>query len=294
MNWDDLRYFSALASTGSLSAAARALGVEHATVARRIAALEASLDIGLVDRRGRRWTLTAEGERIAAIALRMGQEAQAAQRSARGAQAELAGIVTLSAPPALAAACLTQPLADLQKRHPGLVIRIRGEVRMASLEHSEADIALRMSRPEKGDLTLLKLGDVHFKLYARPGYTADTAEADWCFIGSDGELSQASQQRALADYAAGRPFVMQANSIELQASATRAGAGIAALPEFMALEQPALAEVLPGHILMSRELWLVVHTDIKRAAPVRAVLEQVREAWREFHARTERHGRDTV
>ena len=79
MNWDDLQYFSALAGTGSLSAAARALGVEHATVARRISALEASLGIGLVDRRGRRWTLTAEGEHIAAIALRMGQEAQAAQ-----------------------------------------------------------------------------------------------------------------------------------------------------------------------------------------------------------------------
>ncbi|HEY0294799.1 MAG TPA: LysR family transcriptional regulator [Bordetella sp.] len=288
MNWDDLHHFAALAEAGSLSAAARLLGVEHATVARRIAALEASLGVVLADRRGRRWALTAEGERIAAIARRMNHEAQAAKRSAEGARAELAGTVTISAPPALAAARLAQPLVALQQRHPELAIRILGEARTASLAHSEADIALRMTRPEHGDLTLLKLGDIHFRLYASPSYLAAVREADWRFVGSGGELGQSPQQQALQAYAADRPFAFHANSVELQLAAARAGAGIAALPDFMAQGHPGLALIARDQPLASRDLWLVVHTDLKRAAPVRAVMEAIRKAWDRPHRPSDR------
>src|SRR3546814_4265691 len=134
MNWDDLRHFSALASAGSLSGAARMLAVEHASVARRIMSLEDGLGLALVDRRGRRWTLTAEGERIAAMANKMANEVQAVQRAADGARSELSGTVSISAPPALAARTLTAPLVDLQHRHPRLTIRIIGEARAASLD----------------------------------------------------------------------------------------------------------------------------------------------------------------
>src|SRR5262249_38816065 len=122
MNWDDLRHFAALATAGSLSAAARVLGVEHATVARRIATLEEVLGLALVDRRGRRWTLTVEGERIAAIAERMENNALAIRRAADGARSELIGMVTISAPSALAAEYLTAPLVALHAQHPGLMI----------------------------------------------------------------------------------------------------------------------------------------------------------------------------
>lgn len=280
MNWDDIRHFSALASAGSLSAAARALGVEHATVARRIAALEEALGLALVDRRGRRWTLTAEGERIAAIGERMESDALAVRRAADGARAELAGTVTISAPPALAANFLTAPLVDLHRRNPNLTIRIVGEARTASLERSEADIAIRLSRPDDGDVTILKLGETLFRLYASPAYLATTLEADWRFVGYEAPVGRAPQQIALEEYAAGRPFSFQASSVELQQIAARAGAGIAALPDFIASKDSELVPVFSDRTLLTRGIWLVVHSDLKRAAPVRAVIQTVQKVFK--------------
>lgn len=279
MNWDDLRHFAALANTGTLSAAARLLHVEHATIARRVAALEGELGVALVDRRGRRWSLTPEGEQIAVIAERMENDSQAVRRAAEGARSELTGTVTISAPPALAAEYLTAPLVDLRSRHPGLTIRIVGEARTASLDRGEADIAVRLSRPDDGDLTILKLGEMSFRLYASPEYLATSNETDWCFIGYDRFARQAPQQVALENYAKGRPFPFLASSLELQQIAAIAGAGIAALPDFMAERDPKLVALFPDTQLISRDIWLVVHTDIKGAAPVRAVIQRVREAF---------------
>lgn len=288
MNWDDLRHFSALASAGSLSAAARMLGVEHATVARRIASLEAYLGIALIDRRGRRWTLTTEGERIAAIADRMEVEARAVRRTADGARSELSGTITISAPPALAVETLTTPLVDLQKHHPRLTIRIIGEARTASLDRAEADIAIRLSRPESGDLTITKLGKIDFRLYASPDYLAITAEENWHFIGSDGLLASSPQQTVLEEFAKGRSFSFYANSLEIQQAAARAGAGIAALPDFMALSDPKLVAVFQDARLISRDIWLVVHSDLKRAAPVKAVSQWLREVFAQSRGPTDR------
>lgn len=275
MNWDDLRHFAALATAGSLSAAARALGVEHATVARRIATLEETLGVTLVDRRGRRWTLTVEGERIAAIAERMENDALAVRRAADGARSELTGTVTISAPPALTVEYLTAPLVALHDRHPGLTIRIIGEARTASLDRGEADIAIRLSRPDGGDFTMLKLGEMPFRLYASPTYLAATSEADLCFVGYDVPVGRAPQQAALEDYAAGRPFSFHASSLEIQQAAARAGAGIAALPDFMAGSDSELVPAVPGPPLLSRDIWLVVHSDLRRSASVRTVIQAI-------------------
>jgi len=277
MNWDDLRHFSALASAGSLSAASRVLGVEHATVSRRIASLEEHLGVQLVDRRGRRWRLTSEGERIAAIANRMEFEALAVRRAADGARADLSGTVTISAPPALALAILTAPLVDLQKRHPALVIRILGESRTASLDRSEADIAIRLSRPEEGDLMITKLGQMAFRLYASLDYLASTNEESWRFIGYEGPSSRAPQQVAVEKFARTRPFAFFASSLEIQQAAARAGGGVAALPEFMASRDAGLVAVTSDD-LISRDIWFVIHNDLRRSEPVRAILRALRDA----------------
>lgn len=276
MDWDDLRHFCALASAGSLSAASRQLGVEHATVARRIASLEQALGIPLVDRRGRRWTLTPDGARIAAMAERMAIEARAVRRAADGARSDLSGSVTISAPPVLATEVLTAPLVDLQVRHPQLTIRIIGEARAASLDRAEADIAIRLKRPEDGALTITKLGEMRFRLYASPAYLAATPEPDWHFIGYDGPMDSAPQQVALAAVAGARPFSFQASTVEIQQAAARAGAGIAALPDFMGQRDPGLVPVVPDVPLITREIWFVVHSDMIRAAPVQAVLRRLR------------------
>ncbi|MBZ5762484.1 LysR family transcriptional regulator [Rhizobium sp. VS19-DR104.2] len=275
MNWDNLRHFRALAAAGSLSAAARMLSVEHATVARRVATLEEFLGIPLVDRRGRRWTLTGEGERIAAIANKMEAEARAVERAADGARSELSGTVTISAPPALAAYLLTAPLVELQNRHPRLTIRLIGEARTASLYGGEADIAIRLTRPDSGDLTITKLGKMDFRLYATPSYLAVTTEENWRFIGYDEPFARAPQQAAIEAFAKGRSFSFYASNLELQQAAARSGGGIAALPDFMGEHDAALATVPSGGLLISRDIWLVVHSDLKRAAPIQVISKRL-------------------
>jgi DNA-binding transcriptional LysR family regulator len=279
MDWENLRHFAALAAGGTLTAAARQLGVEHATIARRVAALEAELGLRLVDRRGRRLTLTAEGERIAAIAERIDREARAVARVADGARSDLAGEVTISAPPALAAARLVEPLVALRARHPALVIRVVGEARMASLDRREADIAIRLSRPESGDLTVTKLGTMAFRLYASPAYLAATPQAEWGFIGYDAPMDRSPQQLALNDLAAGRRLVFLANAPEIQQAAACAGAGIAILPDFMAGAYSSLVRVTPDAPPLLRDIWMLVHSDIRGAAAIRAVTRCLREAF---------------
>ena len=255
------------------------LSVEHATVARRIVALEEFLGIPLVDRRGRRWTLTCEGERIAAIAEKMEAEARAVARAADGARSELSGTVTISAPPALAAYLLTAPLVDLQNRHPRLTIRLIGEARTASLDGGEADIAIRLTRPDSGDLTITKLGKMDFRLYATPSYLAVTTEENWRFIGYDEPLARAPQQAAIEAFARGRLFSFYGSNLELQQAAARSGGGIAALPDFMGEHDAALVPVPPGGLLISRDIWLLVHSDLKRAAPIQVISKRLAEVF---------------
>jgi DNA-binding transcriptional LysR family regulator len=276
-DWENLRHFGALAQGGSWSAAARLLRVEHATVARRVAALEGELNLKLVDRRGRRLALTAAGERIVPLIERMQRETETIDRAAVGARAELTGVVTISAPPVLAAAMLTPPLVALGARHPGLRIRVVGESRRASLERREADIAVRLSRPTEGDLTVVKLGDMLFRLYASPAYLAATEPRDWRFIGYDKDMEAAPHQTALLRFMAGRPFALRASTADIQLAAARIGGGVAMLPNFMVAGIDALVVAAPKEPAVAQGIWLVVHSDMKNAAPIRAVAQELRQ-----------------
>ncbi len=276
MDWEDLRHFAGFVAEGSLSGAARRLGVEHATVARRIMALEDRLGLKLVDRRGRRLVATAEGLRVASIAARMASDAEAIDRVADGLRSDIAGEVVISAPPSFAAAVLAPKLIPLQHRHPALHIRMIGEARSASLERREADIAVRLSRPTGGDVVISKLAEMVFRLYASPDYLAATPEVDWRFIGSDGPMSSAPQQALIETLARGRPFVFLSDHAEIQLAYAAAGGGIAILPDFMVTQDVALVPVRPAEEPLRREVWLAVHADLQHAAPIRAVLGALR------------------
>jgi DNA-binding transcriptional LysR family regulator len=278
-DWENLRHLAALARGGSLSAAARELGVEHATVARRVGALEAETNIRIVDRRGRKLLLTPEGERLAAVARRMEREALAVERVAMAAREGVSGTVTVSAPPAFAAARLAGPMVRLQAEHPGLRIQILGEVREASLDHREADIAVRLNRPREADLRIVRLGEINFHFYASPAYLTATAAENWCFIAyGDGTMVDAPQSRRLREFAAGRPVSFLANTAELHLAAARAGGGVAILPDFLVADDPALMMVDDGAGPLRREIWLAVHADLRTAPAVRAVVDALKAA----------------
>lgn len=274
-DWEDLRHFAALAQEGSLSAAARLLDVEHATVARRVAGLEAALGLKLVDRRPRSYVLTADGQRIAAIAARVEADIFAIERVARAGQKGLAGDVSVSAPPAMLRAIIVPRLPALRERHPAIRIDLIAETRLASLARREADIAVRLSRPENPGLVARRIGSQPFRLYAASSYVATRAPADYEFIAHEGAMAQSPQQQWLAQVMAGRRVAMRTADADVQLAAVLAGIGVAVLPGFLAERQPSLVAVPADLPEISRDIWLVVHEDLQRSPIIRAVLDHL-------------------
>jgi len=282
VDWEDLRHFAAFVDAGSLSAAAVRLGVDHATVARRIAALEASLAVKLVDRRTRVPSLTAEGERIAALVTRMETEAFAVVRAARGLRPALGGVVSISAPPTIANALIAPRLASLRTRHPEIRVRLLGEKRLAKLARREADIAIRLVRPTESGLVRRRLGTIVFELYATASYLSGRRPATYEFIGFDRDDDALPQQRWLVDVAGERPIALRTNDLESQLSAACAGVGVALLPGFLATRHRELRRVAVRQRPIAREVWLVVHGDLRPAPAVRAVMDFLVEATSEL------------
>jgi len=272
-DWEDLHHFAVFAREKTLSAAARRLDVDHATVARRIVALETSLALKLVDRRARSYELTADGRRVAAIAERMDDEAYALGRAARSLQKGLDGEVAISAPPALSSSRIAPCLDRLRSAHPGIILRLIGEKRAASLSRREADLAIRLSRPTEAGLIARKLGSLGFALYATNSYLSSLPSAGYCFIAGDRDFDDLPQQHWVKAVAGSRPIVLQANDQLSQLAAAQAGVGIAALPIYLADNDPMLVRVTAKPATISRDIWLVVHRDLQKSPPVRAVMD---------------------
>ena len=143
-DWDDLRFFLAVARSGRLTAAARRLGADHATVSRRITSLEESLKAKLFERRPQGYTLTAHGERLLAKAESMETEALAIQSDIGGADMALSGTVRIGAPDGFGTYFLAPRLASLSKAYPGLELQLIAMPRLLSLSKREADVAITL------------------------------------------------------------------------------------------------------------------------------------------------------
>jgi DNA-binding transcriptional LysR family regulator len=282
LDWEDLRHFAAFARGRSLSAAAKRLGVDHVTVARRLAALEAALGLKLVDRRTRIPALTAEGDRIAGLVAQLEDVADAVARAARGLRPELGGEISISAPPTIANALIAPRLAGLRARHPALRIHLLGEKRIASLSRREADIALRLVRPTEAGVVTRRVGAFEFALHGARSYLAGRRSTELELIAFDEESDALPQQKWLLAHAGKRPIVLRTNDLESQVAAVRAGVGVAALPSFLARRYPELERVAIRARPITREVWLVVHDDLRGAPSVRAVMDFLIEATAEL------------
>jgi len=273
-DWDDLRHFAALAEEGSLSAAARRLGVEHATVARRVSALERAAGAKLVDRRTGRYALTPMGESLAAHAHRMQDEAFAAERALAGSAGQ-AVEVSLSAPPMISALLVAPRLAALRRAHPHLTLRLLGDVRSVSLARREADMAVRLTRPDDASLVGRKVATIRYGLYASRDYLAARDAGGYEFIAFDQSLDHVPQQALLKEIAGNRPIVLRTNDLAAQWIAAQNNVGIAALPTF-AGEKAGLVELAGGRQI-ERDAWLVYHRDLRGAPAVAALSAFVAE-----------------
>ncbi|MBB4039661.1 DNA-binding transcriptional LysR family regulator [Microvirga flocculans] len=279
IDWDDLRHFIALADEGSLSAAARRLRIEHATVARRVAALEAAIGVKLVDRRSGRYTLTPDGEQVAEHARRMEAEAFAMERTVHARQDETFTEISVSAPPVIASHVIAPHLAKFMSSNPRLHLRLMGESRTVSLPRREADLAVRLSRPGEMSLVARKIGTITYRLYGSPEYLASRQEDRFGFIGFDESLEDAPHQVWLKKLAGPRPIVFRTNEMAIQHAAAVAHVGIAALPSFMG-KVGNLQDADPEGRSIARDVWLTFHKDLRGNAAVSAVATFLAECLR--------------
>ncbi len=276
LDWDSLRFFFAFVHEGSLAAAARSLGVEHATVARRIAALEASLDMKLVDRRGRVYQLTEDGVRVGEYAAQMESASLALRRFADGGESRIEGAVILSAPPAYLGTLVARRLGVLRERYPRLQLTLVGAKSTASLARKETDIAITFSRPDEQSVVAKSLGSLHFYPHASEDYISQREPEEFEFIGYDRSMDDSVQQQWLLGRLEGRPLSVTSNDLRIQALAAVGNAGIVFLPDFLGKEY-GLARVNMDHTPLELPIWLAFHEDLRSSLKIRAVLDFLME-----------------
>ncbi|AMV48492.1 LysR family transcriptional regulator [Paraburkholderia caribensis] len=270
-DWQDLRYFLALARAGSLSRAADELSVEHATVGRRIASLEAVLGLKLVHRLPRNTRLTEDGLVVAELAATMSESAQAIESFALRATSALSGVVRISVPPTVGNFCVAQYMQTFHEAHPSLTIVMMNTPDIAPLNRGIADVAIRMVKPEEADLLTRRIGTMRFGLYASPAY-ASRPVAQWAFIAYDASLNHVKHQIWLRRFLDGRPIVFEASDVIAQQMAARNGVGVAVLPTLLGERDAELVRLDAQAGPPESGLWLVTYPDLRRAPAIKAVM----------------------
>lgn len=270
MDWDDLRLFLAVARAESLSGAGKHLRLDPATIGRRIGRLEEALGARLFAKSPQGYALTDEGARILAHAERAEQAMSGAVEELRGAQG-LTGQIRLGAPDGCANYLLPQVLAAICDENPGLEVQIIALPRVFNLSKREADMAIGVSRPETGRLSVQKLTDYRLHLAASRDYIARhpaiTSPADLRGHRMVGYIPDMIFDKEL-DYLGqlgAETVALASNSVSVQLNWLRHGAGVGVVHDFALPAAPELVRLIPGQISLTRSFWLIRHADDGRA-----------------------------
>jgi DNA-binding transcriptional LysR family regulator len=267
MNWDDIRVFLAIARAGHILGAARRLRLNHATVARRLTALEAALQTKLFVRRPSGCSLTDEGERLLPHAERMESEMLVGCSHIGHTDVAVEGTVRIGAPDGFGIAFLAGRMGQLKRLYPHLLIQLVPVSQTFSLSRRDADIAITIGQPEEGRLVGRKLTDYTLGFYASRHYleragTPSTPDelAQHVRIGSVEDLLYSLNfgQELVKDWKAD----VEISSTLGRAEAVRAGAGIGILQCFIASQYDTLVRLFPEH-LITRSYWIVSHEDLR-------------------------------
>ena len=284
IDWDDFRFVLAIVRGGSVSAAAKQLGVDHATVIRRVDRLEKHLSAKLFDRRKTGYLLTESGQRVADSAEAMESTIVANQEQVGGSVARLTGTVRIGAPDGFGTAFLAPRLTPFADRYPDLDVQLVATARLFSLSKREADIAISLTMPKEGRIVGRKLLDYRLGLYAAPGYldrfpkiTSREVLPQHRFVGYIEELLFTSELDYLPQVSPRISARLRSANLIAQLNATLAGFGIAVLPHFMAADYPQLVAVLPEEVSITRTFWMLMHADSKDLARIRAVADYIGE-----------------
>ncbi len=260
---NDLRFIAAISSTGSLSGAARQLGVNHATVFRRVVAIEARLGVRLFEREGGHYTPTEAGEELARAGAAMEETALVSLRKVAGQDLRPNGVVRIATTDSVAQYLLPPMLQACRSHFPDIQLELAIANDMANLSRRDADIAVRPSALPPDELVGRKIGTLAFAVYQLAG---SDNEAWIAREGGHGKIGQ-----WMRTYTEAATIGLQINTFSGVCAACVAGLGQAILPCFVGDAQAALVRKTPVLAGCSSELWLLTHPDIKKTARVNAI-----------------------
>lgn len=284
MDWNDVRYFLALARLGSVRAAGKALGVSHSTVARRIEALEKQLDARLFDRSQDGYVLTAGGREVLPSAERVEREVSDLERALVGRDDRLAGTVAITCGESFVSELILRALTGLCAAHPAIEVRFTIDGRPYDLSRREADVAVRalaLDATPPEHLLGAKVAPLFLASYVGAAHTrldpASGAASRW--LGFD---DRKLTERLIAGSShPDVPVWGSFASLEALIQAARAGLGIVMLPVYAGDPDPTLVRLERSDPRHLGDLWLLCHPDLRHTARVQAVRAAVGEAFRE-------------
>ena len=277
MDWDNVRVFLAVARSGQFVAAAKRLRLDHATVSRRIAALEAGLGARLFDRRTTGVKLTAAGERFLVTAEHMETAFLHAQSEIGDIDVELTGVVRIGAPDGFSTYYLAAALGDFLERHPGILIQLVPVPQVIPLARREVDIVVVLDKPEAGRFVARKLTDYSLGIYASADYLKArkqprdvAALAGHRLIGYVDEHAFSNALDYVRELFDGAATGFECTSAVTQLEALRAGLGLGVVHDYLARRFKDLKRVLPERRAI-RSYWIVTHEDTRGLGRIRAV-----------------------
>ncbi|GEK49579.1 LysR family transcriptional regulator [Vreelandella venusta] len=286
IRWDDLQIVLAIAETGSLSGASRALRISHATVFRRLNEMERRLKVTLFERSRTGYIPTLSGDDLAASARRVQSEVNGAERRIIGQDLTLSGSLRITTTDTLFAGLLSPLLASFRQRYPDITLEVVISNQRQSLSRREADIAIRPTRQPPETLVGRKLSDISLAIYGQkalwqnaplllntplPLDPVSLQQEAW--IGPDVQLGDTALEKWMMDKRA----AYKLDSMLGMQSAVRHGAGIAVLPCYLADADEALLKLSAPIEALTTPLWLLTHPDLRHVARVRAFMQAIAE-----------------
>lgn len=277
MEWDDLRYVLAVGRHGTLSAAARHLGVNHSTVFRRIGLIEERLGARLFERHRDGYTPTPAGEEAVALAERLESEVGHLERRLAGRDTRPSGTVRVTTTDTLLLGALAPVLAAFCALHPEIELEVVAENRFLNLSKRDADVAIRPTSAPPETLVGRRVCGVATAVYGSTAYFAAAPPLDnlgvHAWVAPDDSLAHLPSSRWLRATLQNARIVLRANTLLGLLVSAEAGVGLAALPCFLGDAAPGLRRVRPPVDELTTGLWLLTHRDLRRVARVRTFMD---------------------
>lgn len=298
LDWSDLRHALAVAEAGSLSGAARQLGVNHTTVLRRLDALEAQLGARLFDRQRSGYTPTAAGQALVAQARLMADRTHEIERQVMGLDRELTGLLRVTTAFVIMEHLLPEPLAAFAREHPGIEVEVvenaflvdlsrqRPEVPGQAFAQREADVALRLSTQVADHLVGRNLGMTQCRVYARRGAShlpqtvqpLQTLVREVPWVAFERDQQNRIYDRWMQGRVAGAQVRVRVDIFNATAAMLRTGIGVGVLPTFMQASNPELIPVSDPIPDLAAPVWMLTHPDLRQTARVSAFIRHVGDA----------------